>query len=171
MSSSWLWVAVAILALIVAMVVLATRWPPIHDITTDTDDPPAFAAVLPYRTGRVSPAAYDGPSAAAQQRRAYPDVRPLLVRASPADTFTAAAAVARDAGWQIVGEDRDAGRIEAIATTRMMRFKDDVVIRIRAEGTGTRVDVRSKSRAGVGDLGTNARRITAFLIALGARIS
>jgi uncharacterized protein (DUF1499 family) len=171
MSWWWVWVTAIVAAFGITFIVLATRWPPIHDITTDLDDPPAFAAVLPYRTGRVSPAEYDGAATAAQQRRAYPAVRSLRVRASPADTFAAAVATARDAGWQIVAEDRAAGRIEAIATTRMLRFKDDVVIRIRPQEDGARVDVRSKSRVGVGDLGTNARRITAFLSALRARLS
>lgn len=147
-----------------------SRWPPIHDITTDVDDPPSFVALLPYRPASVSPPEYDGAAAAAQQQKSYPDVRPLIVRASPSAVFDAAESLARDRGWQVVAADRAAGRIEAIATTRMMRFKDDVVIRLRVEGDRTRVDMRSKSRVGVGDLGTNARRIRAFLTALRERV-
>ena len=169
--SSWMWIGALVAALVIVLIAVATRWPPIHDISTDLDDPPPFAAVLPDRTGRVSPPEYDGPSTAERQRRSYPDVQPLVVASSAADTFAAAATAAREAGWQIVGEDRQAGRIEAIATTRMMRFRDDIVIRIRPEGAGARVDVRSKSRVGRGDLGTNARRITAFLAAVRSRLS
>lgn len=150
--------------------VAISRWPPIHDITTDVDDPPSFVALLPYRTGGVSPPEYDGAAAAAQQRTSYPDVRPLIVSAPLSAVFDAAESLARATGWQIVAADRAAGRIEAIATTRMMRFKDDVVIRLRADGNRTRVDMRSKSRVGVGDLGTNARRIRAFLSALAERV-
>jgi uncharacterized protein (DUF1499 family) len=171
MSSSWIWLAVALVLVVIVLGVLATRWPPIHDISTDLDSPPPFAALLPYRTGGVSPPEYDGPATAARQRRSYPDVQPLIVGSSPGDAFKAAAAAAREAGWQVVAEDPGAGRIEAIATTRMMRFRDDVVIRIRPEGAGARVDVRSKSRVGRGDFGTNARRITAFLAVLRRRLS
>jgi len=141
--------------------------PPIHDITTDVDDPPVFVDVLPYRVGRVSAAEYDGVTVAAQQRRAYPEIQPLVIPASVATVFDAAVALARDRGWQVVGADRAAGRVEAIDTTYWFGFKDDVVIRVRAEGGRTRVDMRSKSRVGVGDLGANAKRIREFLRDLG----
>lgn len=166
MQSPWLWGAAAVVAIMIALVVTATRWPPIHDISTDLADPPRFIALLPYRTGRVSPPEYDGAATAARQRQSYPDIQPLTLAVPPAAAFAASAAAARNAGWQIVAADGDAGRIEAIATTRMMRFKDDIVVRIRPAGGGSRVDVRSKSRVGVGDLGTNARRIRAFLAAV-----
>jgi hypothetical protein len=142
-------------------------WPSIHDITTDPDDPPAFVALLARRHGRwVSRPESDGPTAAAAQRRAYPDIQPLIVGAPLARVFAAALAAARGMGWEVVAHNRDAGRIEAIATTRLMRFKDDVVVRLREDRAGTRVDVRSKSRLGRGDLGTNARRIRRYLAAL-----
>jgi uncharacterized protein (DUF1499 family) len=138
-------------------------WPPIHDITTDPDDPPQFEALLPRRAGRwVSRADYDGPQAAAAQRRAYPDIQPLTVPVPLDRVFEAALAAARVMGWQVVAHNRAAGRIEAIATTRVMRFKDDVVVRLREGAQGVRVDVRSKSRLGRGDLGANARRIRHF---------
>jgi uncharacterized protein (DUF1499 family) len=139
-------------------------WPPIHDITTDPDDPPAFDALLTHRAGRwVSRPDYDGPHAASEQRRAYPDIQPLVMNVALARAFDAAVATARELGWEIVAADRSAGRIEAIATTSLMRFKDDVVVRLREHASGVRVDVRSKSRLGRGDLGTNARRIRRFL--------
>ena len=114
----------------------------------------------------MSPAEYDGPTAAAEQRRAYPDVQPLIASAPLPRVFETAAATARAMGWEVIATDRAAGRIEAIATTRLLRFKDDVVIRLREERGRVRVDVRSKSRLGRGDLGTNARRIRRFLAAL-----
>jgi uncharacterized protein (DUF1499 family) len=139
-------------------------WPSIHDITTDPDDPPAFKALLTRRAGRwVSPPEYDGPHAAAEQRRAYPDIQPLMVNVPLPRAFEAAVASAREMGWEIVAADHNTAHIEAIATTALMRFKDDIVVRFREVGARVRVDVRSKSRLGRGDLGTNARRIRRFL--------
>lgn len=137
--------------------------PPIHDVTTDTQDPPAFVAVLPRRAGAANPAAYGGDRVAALQQQGYPDIRPLHLRVAPAAAFASALAEARDMGWVVVGADAAAGRIEATATTRWFGFKDDVVVRVRPEGTGTRVDVRSVSRVGGSDIGTNAARIRSYL--------
>lgn len=141
-------------------------WPRIHDITTDPVDPPQFVSLLPRRGSRASPPGYDGPEAARQQREAYPDIQPLVLAVPQAQAFDAAVAAARGMGWEVVASDPAAGCIEAIATTLLLRFRDDVVIRVRAAGTGSRIDIRSKSRVGVGDLGTNARRIRRFLSAL-----
>lgn len=145
--------------------------PPIHDITTDTQDPPQFVDVLPHRRGARNPPEYDGQAAAVLQRAAWPDLGPLDTAAARPQVHAAARDAMRRAGWQIVGDDQSAGRLEAIATTRWFRFKDDIVVRLRDRpGGGTRVDVRSKSRLGRSDLGTNARRIQAFLADLAAAI-
>jgi uncharacterized protein (DUF1499 family) len=148
-----------------AFVLSARGKPAIHDITTDPDNPPAFVAILPLRTGAPNPPEYGGGVVAAQQRTAYPDIQPLTVRVTKDDAFDRALAAVRAFGWDVVADDRVAGRIEAVDTTFWFGFKDDVVIRIAeapADG-GTRIDVRSKSRVGVGDLGTNARRIRDLL--------
>lgn len=142
--------------------------PPIHDITTDTGNPPQFVDVLPLRADAPNPAAYEGEAIASQQRTAYPEIRPLTVAAPPAVVFARALDVARDMGWTLVASDPAAGRIEATDTTFWFRFKDDVVVRLTPEGSGTRVDVRSLSRVGGGDVGTNARRIRTYLAALSA---
>src|SRR5688572_8484251 len=98
-------------------------WPPIHDITTDPDDPPAFDALLTRRAGRwVSRPEYDGPHAASEQRRAYPDIQPLMLSVPLARAFDAAIATAREMGWDLVAVDRNGWRIEGIATTSLMRF-------------------------------------------------
>jgi uncharacterized protein (DUF1499 family) len=142
----------------------ANEVPPIHDITTDTHDPPAFVAVLPLRANAPNPVAYGGAEVAAAQEQAYPDIRPLdLPSATPAAAFARALAAVHAEGWDLVSADSSAGRIEATATTAWFGFKDDVVVRIRSEGTGSRVDVRSLSRVGGSDVGTNARRIREFL--------
>lgn len=135
----------------------------IHDISTDLSDPPAFEAVLPLRGDAPNPAAYDGPSAAAEQRRSYPELGPLTVAEPIPQALSAAVAAGQSMGWDIVAVDETRGRLEAVATTRLLRFKDDVVVRMRSEEAGTRIDVRSKSRVGRSDLGANARRIRRFL--------
>ncbi|MEP6686793.1 MAG: DUF1499 domain-containing protein [Gemmatimonadales bacterium] len=146
---------------------LASRVPPIHDISTDIADPPVFVAVLPLRADAPNPAAYGGREIAAQQERAYPDIRSLMLAATaPATAFARARDAARESGWAIVAADSADGRVEATATTGWFGFKDDVVVRIRPEGQGSRVDVRSVSRVGGSDVGTNARRIRAYLARL-----
>jgi uncharacterized protein (DUF1499 family) len=144
----------------------AKRVPPIHDITTDTENPPEFVAVLPLRASAANPATYGGDSVAALQRQGYPDIRPLRLDASPEAAFARVLATSKAMGWQIVSADTASGRLEATATTRWFGFKDDVVVRIRPDATGSRVDVRSVSRVGRSDVGTNAARVRAFLARL-----
>ena len=145
----------------------ARALPPIHDITTDTGRPPQFVAILPLRAAAPNPADYGGPDVARAQAGAYPDLRTHRVDAAPADAFKRALQAARDMGWEIVAADAAAGRIEATDTTFWFGFKDDVVIRVEAAGSGSRIDVRSVSRVGVGDVGANAKRIRAYLRRLG----
>jgi len=140
--------------------------PRIHDITTDTQDPPAFEAVVPRRAGVENPPEYDGPEVAAQQHAAYPDLHPLVLSDPPARAFERAAGAVKALGWEVVAATPEKGTIEATETTLWFGFKDDVVIRIRPEGAGSRVDVRSKSRVGKSDLGANAARIRRFAAAL-----
>jgi uncharacterized protein (DUF1499 family) len=141
----------------------AQRVPPIHDITTDTENPPAFVAVVPLRKDAPNPADYGGSETAAQQLAAYPDVKPVLLTVSPEQAFVKALAAAGDMGWEIVEAKSTEGRIEATDTTFWFGFKDDVVVRIRAADHGSRIDVRSVSRVGKSDVGTNAKRIRAYL--------
>ncbi len=139
------------------------KLPPIHDITTDTDDPPAFVAVLPLRKNAPNPAQYAGAELAAQQKQGYPGLAPLALPIPPRAAFDLALDIARRSGWEIVAAVPEDNRIEATATTDWFGFKDDIVIRIKPAGTGSRVDMRSVSRVGRSDLGTNARRIRDFL--------
>ncbi|MBI4425408.1 MAG: DUF1499 domain-containing protein [Elusimicrobia bacterium] len=138
--------------------------PPIHDISTDTQDPPPFVAALQARRGAPNPAEYGGPEVARRQAEAYPDLRPLAVAGPPGETFARALEAARDLGWEIVAAEPSEGRIEATDATFWFGFKDDVVIRVRPDGPGaSRLDVRSVSRVGKGDAGANARRIRRLL--------
>jgi uncharacterized protein (DUF1499 family) len=168
------WVPLA--ALIVALLAIAPplilrnnakQVPPIHDISTDTFDPPAFVALLPQRKQSANGADYGGPEIAAQQQKGYPDIKSLVVSTPPAQTVQQAIDAARSLGWDIAASDAPAGRIEATDTTAWFGFRDDVVIRVRPEGSGSRVDVRSVSRVGRSDLGTNAKRVREFLAKLG----
>jgi hypothetical protein len=127
--------------------------PPINDITTDTENPPKYM---------TTPRSYPGAEFARQQRAAYPDLLPVLVPAPPAATFKKALAAAEAMGWEVVGADAAAGTIEAVDTTRFFGFKDDIAIRITPTAEGSKLDIRSKSRVGRSDLGTNAQRIRAY---------
>jgi uncharacterized protein (DUF1499 family) len=161
--------AAATLAVAVALIAVPARFrmgtpaPPIHDITTDTEDPPEYVAVLPLRADAPNTTDYGGEPVAAQQRQAYSDLQPAMLDVPPPQAFERALAAVEEMGWDLVAADPLAGRIEATDTTFWFGFKDDVVIRVRPAGSGSRVDVRSLSRVGVGDVGTNAKRIRAFL--------
>lgn len=156
-----------------AAAVIPFRWkqlagtvPPIHDITTDTNDPPTFVAVLPLRANAKNSAVYGGDSVAVLQRAGYPDLAPMELPLPPGQAFLKARTAAETMGWAMVATDSVAGRIEATATTRWFGFKDDVVIRIRPAGGGSVIDMRSVSRLGGSDVGANASRIAAYLARL-----
>jgi uncharacterized protein (DUF1499 family) len=168
---SWTGVACAVLALLVAAVPLDMRRtggsvPRIHDITTDTERPPEFAALRAVRERSPNGAAYGGPEVAAQQKQGYPDIVPLLLSVPPDRALARAEAAARALGWEIVAAAPAEGRLEATATTRWFGFQDDIVVRVTPAPGGSQVDIRSVSRVGKSDLGANARRIRAFLAAL-----
>ncbi len=161
-----------VLALVIGLFVAYMPWswqrrarsvPPIHDISTDTERPPQFDAVLPLRADAPNSAEYGGNEISAQQRQAYPDIQPVRLRVPPDSAFRIAHAAADDMGWEIVAADSAQGRIEATATTRWFGFKDDVVVRIEPDADGSRVDVRSLSRVGGSDVGANAARIRAYV--------
>ena len=145
-------------------ILAGAKLPRIHDITTDLSNPPQFDAVAALRSpdanslDRALPADLAG-----QQEAAYPDLAPLAVEQHPGKVFEAAEDVARKMGWDVVAVTPETGVIEATATTRLMNFKDDIVIRVTETETGALVDVRSASRVGESDLGANANRIRSFL--------
>ena len=143
----------------------AKHVPMIHDITTDTQNPPRFVALIDVRKSAPNGVEYGGAEVADKQRTAYPDILPIDLEHAPAAAFERALATARHLGWQVVADNAAEGRIEATDTTRWFGFKDDVVIRIApgVGGSGSRVDLRSVSRVGKSDLGKNASRIRAFI--------
>jgi uncharacterized protein (DUF1499 family) len=158
-----------LLALPAAKIAAGAGKPRINDISTDTDDPPAFRAVLAARAAEnAATAEYGGAALAAVQKAAYPDIVPLRLARSPVVAFAAALAAAQASGFDIVATEPASGRIEATQKSFWFGFSDDVVIRIRADGAGSLVDVRSESRQGVGDSGVNAARIRVYLTRLRA---
>ncbi|MGB5344856.1 MAG: DUF1499 domain-containing protein [Woeseia sp.] len=164
----------ALLALAV-LIGLATAWMPyngyrtarslpfIHDISTDTVNPPLFVAVVPLRADASNPPEYAGEETAALQREGYPDIETLQLNDAPQQALQKAQSVLEGMGLEIVAVDAAAGRIEATATTFWFGFKDDVVVRVVAAGSGSKLDIRSKSRVGRSDVGANAARIRRFL--------
>jgi uncharacterized protein (DUF1499 family) len=165
-------VVLAAAGLLIGLVICGMPWnwtqtakqvPPIHDITTDTDNPPRFISIMSVRQNAENSAEYGGPDIAAQQHKAYPEIKPLLMNVGTAAAFDSALDVARKMGWEIVDANRADGRIEAVDRTFWFGFRDDIVIRILPVGAGCRVDIRSVSRVGKSDIGTNARRIAAFV--------
>jgi hypothetical protein len=142
--------------------------PPIHDITTDTNDPPKLVDTLPLRANAENSAVYgehagfDAASLAEAQRNAYPDIVTRQFDEPPDVIFDRALDAVEALGWDLVAQVPDEGRIEATDTTFWFRFKDDIVIRIRPIASGSVLDIRSVSRVGRSDVGTNAARIREF---------
>ena len=145
-------------------------YPSINDVTTTPEAPPAFVALAGPSANKGRDMGYP-PGNMAVQRRAYGDLAPLALAKTPAAVFPAAAAAAKAmTRWTVVSEDAAAARIEAVAVTLLMRYRDDIAIEVRATSGGCAVHVRSKSRLGRGDFGANAKRIRAYLSALGASL-
>jgi len=164
-----------VVALLLGVVVAYFPWhwmqearalPSINDITTDTANPPAFVAIVPLRASSAVPTTYPGAETAARQHSAYPDIKTLELAVPPDAAFARALGTAISFRWEIVARDPDSGRIEATATTPWFGFRDDVVIRVMPAPGGSRIDVRSLSRVGKGDLGANAKRVRAYLAQL-----
>lgn len=145
----------------------AQQYPPIHDISTDTVNPPTFEAVVPLRAEAPNDTSYGGADKAKIQREHYPDVQTLYLDVSYPQAFDRALEAARAMDWeQIVATDKAVGRIEATDKLAWFGFKDDIVIRVDTAQTGGKrmaVDVRSVSRIGRGDIGVNAHRIREYL--------
>ncbi|MFP5405109.1 MAG: DUF1499 domain-containing protein [Gammaproteobacteria bacterium] len=140
----------------------AKSLPAIHDVTTDTANPPRFVAVLPLRKGATNSTDYSADTAA-RQKQGYPDIVPAMLDVPADKALQLAERAALAMGWSIVAVAPQDGRIEATATTPLFGFKDDIVVRVTPEGGGSRVDVRSLSRVGRSDFGVNADRIRAFM--------
>lgn len=154
----------AIIAMPMQMKQRAQSVPPIHDITTDMTNPPPFKALASAREAAPNEVNYPGEETARQQQAAYPMIKPIVIDLPMNKVLNAAEAAVGEQGWKVAAVT--ANTIEATATTRWFGFKDDVVIRLTETDDGVRVDMRSASRLGKSDVGTNAARIQSFLAEL-----
>ncbi|WP_315834438.1 DUF1499 domain-containing protein [Bradyrhizobium prioriisuperbiae] len=160
---------IAILAYPAYLAVQYRKLPAIHDITTDPIDPPRFDALARLRAGDgANPAAYAGLYSAEQQHTAYPDIEPVTLEATPQKAFDEVLKLVNKRKWLIIDErapqpPRLVGRIEAVARTPIMGFREDVSIRVQPDTDGARVDIRSSSRYFEHDLGTNAARVSKLI--------
>jgi uncharacterized protein DUF1499 len=191
-SEGWRWGFPGLIgALILVWIPASVAWrasqsPPIHDISTDVGNAPAFAALLPLRKGAPNGPDYDGArkvvldgkitTVAELQKKAWPDIKTYAALLNPkgdpkvdpkAILFWRGFQRAKRAGWTIVAFSEKNGTIEATDTTLWFGFTDDIVIRVQQAGAlGARLDVRSKARIGTSDYGRNAQRILDYLKAL-----
>lgn len=146
--------------------------PAIHDITTDTDNPPQFVAVAPLRANAPNSVIYgdqpnwDAVRMAAAQKQAYPDIVPQVFTESKEEVFNRVVAAVDTLGWELVDQNLADGRVEATDTTFWFRFKDDVIVLISETPEGTVLQARSKSRVGGSDIGKNANRLRALFAEL-----
>jgi hypothetical protein len=169
-------VAIVVLAVAAAMLpirawIAASSAPPIHDLTTDLDNPPRYVAVARLRVPPANAVEYGGEAVARQQRAAYGDLRPLIVHAPPPRVLLLAADTARAEGWTVLAQDigfGNLGRLEATDRSFLFGHLDDIVVRIVPHPAGSRFDVRSSARDSRDD-GRNARRIRRFLAFLAER--
>ena len=151
------------------LVVQYRKLPPIHDITTDPIDPPRFEALARPRTGDgANPAVYAGLYSAEQQRHFYPDIEPIDLEIPVDRAYALALQIVNKRKWLVIDErapqpPRRIGRIEAVARTPIMGFREDVSIRIVPDGEDSHVDIRSASRYFDSDLGSNAARVSKFI--------
>ncbi|MEX0720156.1 MAG: DUF1499 domain-containing protein [Balneolaceae bacterium] len=163
----------AFVSLMIGLIALgnATYWyvemqkgyPPIHDITTDTESPPEFEAIAPLRKNAPNPVEYAGAETAKMQADFYPDIETFYISLPYSEAYDRALKTAESMPWSIVDTNKEDGRIEGYQKLPWFGFIDDVVIRVDTTEDGSKIDIRSKSRLGRGDIGVNAKRIRKYL--------
>jgi len=153
---------------VASFVATGLKYPPIHDHTTNPDNPPRFVTLLVEREATNSPNTEEpNPAIIPQQKAAFPDLKPVEIPVPPAEAFTRALDAAKAMEWRIAAAVPEEGRIEAVDVTFWSGFIDDVVIRVTpVDDTHSVIDVRSLSRVGGGDVGKNGLRIREYLLKL-----
>lgn len=142
---------------------------PLHDVTTNLDNPPQFSKLIArqYKSNSAAAkAAYPHANWKEQHLKLYPDIKPLSVSLSYEQTIKLVEESARSMGWQIEGIEQQGTitKLEATEVSRWFRFVDNIVIQISQNEAGTyTIDARSVSRIGLSDLGANAARLREFL--------
>jgi uncharacterized protein (DUF1499 family) len=135
---------------------------PLHDVTTDVENPPTFTALLELYQEQHRTLAR-GPAVDALQRRAYPDLHPIMLPETVDMAYEDVLETMNEIDWPVAAANPDEGRVEAMVRSPWFGFRDDVVIRLTPQGSSTRVDVRSVTRDGANDMGRNARHVREFL--------
>ncbi|GLO62751.1 hypothetical protein MACH09_32590 [Vibrio sp. MACH09] len=138
------------------------RAPAIHDITTDTTNPPEFLVLDNTRSGAKNSLIYAGEKVAAIQRKAYPYIKPIQSNLTTTEAYQKVLGIAHSKGWEIIAEDPETLRFEATAKTPFFAFMDDIVVQVTPINNQSRIDIRSVSRVGRSDQGVNAARIVEF---------
>ena len=162
-------ISAAVLAYPAYLALQYRKLPPIHDITTDPIDPPRFEALARLRTGEgTNPAVYAGLYSAEQQRIAYPDIETVELEVPVDRAYAVTMQLVNRRKWLVIDErppapPRRIGRIEAVARTPIMGFREDISIRVTPDGEDSRVDIRSASRYFDSDLGSNAARVSKLI--------
>jgi hypothetical protein len=162
-------ISAAVLAYPAYLALQYRNLPPIYDVTTDPIDPPRFEALARLRTGEgTNPAVYAGLYSAEQQRIAYPDIETVELEVPVDRAYAVTAQLVNRRKWLVIDErppvpPRRIGRIEAVARTPIMGFREDISIRVTPDGEDSRVDIRSASRYFDNDLGSNAARVSQLI--------
>jgi uncharacterized protein (DUF1499 family) len=165
----------AILALPALATLAARNYPTLNDLTTDPADPPVFRTLAAARTGMANPPAYPGAAFAAVQKKAYPDLVPMVINRPPSETFDLVVDALKRLHMTVVAEEpptpeEPVGRAEAVDRTLVLGFYDDIAVRVSGDETRTRVDLRSSSRYGRSDFGQNAQRLRDIMREIVARL-
>ena len=143
----------------------AKSLPFIHQVSTDTVNLPEFDAIIALRGESSNPLAYDREKLEPLQLAAYPKLKPIISQLDKEQAFAKALKVASSLGWDVVAKNKQQGLIEAVDTSALWAFKDDIAIRVQVEGASSKIDLRSISRIGGSDLGANAARVEKFITA------
>lgn len=169
----------AMLAVPVGAGLVARSYPPINDVTTDAANPPEYRTLAALRTGAANSALYPAAEFADRQRAAYPDLLPLEINRSPAETFDLVVDVLKGMQMTVVAEegpsdDYPVGRAEAVDRSLVLGIYDDIAIRVSPTGDpaepNSRVDLRSSSRYGRSDFGSNVQRMRDIMREVVARL-
>jgi uncharacterized protein (DUF1499 family) len=140
------------------------EFPLLHDISTHLSDPPQFSKLALRKDNLKGVSSME--AWAQRHREGYPEIKTVASQLPAAQLWSNANALVLARGWVVTRSDVSTLEIEAIDHTSFLRFRDNVVIRVRAQGAESVLDMRSVSEVGTSDLGMNAKRIRTFIAEL-----
>jgi len=99
----------------------------------------------------------------------FAELRPRRYEAPPELLFDVVRRAVQSLRWEITALDAEKKEIQAVVTTKMWSFKDDVTMQVQpGQPSGAVLWVRSASRIGKGDLGANTRHVIDLVEAVNA---